>query len=162
MGPKCRWGGGDRLCQTSPIPRSPDGDKNLICFWVLNILRRGLISLLTKSKRRAVFSWDRPLIYTSKRSVGYIIMYRDIFSPKACSRAICLFRSYQTPKAAIPNNKGNLFPLISLRIGVETNPMLSFLPRNWSILPTTIQTISIPKWKHVQQLLGLSSSKTTP
>ena len=32
MGPKSRWGGGvgssgDRLCQTSPIPRSPDGDK---------------------------------------------------------------------------------------------------------------------------------------
>ena len=30
MGPKCRWGGGDSLCQTSPIPRSPDGDKNAV------------------------------------------------------------------------------------------------------------------------------------
>ena len=34
MGPKSRWGGGvgssgDRLCQTSPIPRSPDGDNNV-------------------------------------------------------------------------------------------------------------------------------------
>ena len=29
MGPKSRSGGGDRLCQTSPIPRSPDGDKKL-------------------------------------------------------------------------------------------------------------------------------------
>ena len=28
MGPKSGWGGGDRLCQTSPIPRSPDGDNN--------------------------------------------------------------------------------------------------------------------------------------
>ena len=28
MGPKSRSGGGDRLCQTSPIPRSPDGDNN--------------------------------------------------------------------------------------------------------------------------------------
>ena len=26
MGPKSGWGGPDRLCQTSPIPRSPDGD----------------------------------------------------------------------------------------------------------------------------------------
>ena len=34
MGPKSRWGGGvgssgDRLCQTSLIPRSPDGDNNV-------------------------------------------------------------------------------------------------------------------------------------
>ena len=34
MGPKSRWGGGvgssgDRLCQTSPLPRSPDGDKKI-------------------------------------------------------------------------------------------------------------------------------------
>ena len=27
MGPESGWGP-DRLCQTSPIPRSPDGDKN--------------------------------------------------------------------------------------------------------------------------------------
>ena len=26
---KLRWGGGDRLCQTRLIPRSPDGDKNI-------------------------------------------------------------------------------------------------------------------------------------
>ena len=25
-----RWSSGDRLCQTSPIPRSPDGDKNFV------------------------------------------------------------------------------------------------------------------------------------
>ena len=35
MGPKSRWGGGvgssgDRLCQTSPIPRSPDGDNKAL------------------------------------------------------------------------------------------------------------------------------------
>ena len=46
MGPKSRWGpvgwGGDRLCQTSPIPRSPDGDNNLLArfyfsnFWVFH------------------------------------------------------------------------------------------------------------------------------
>ena len=30
MGPKSRSGGGDRLCQTSPIPRSPDGDNNKV------------------------------------------------------------------------------------------------------------------------------------
>ena len=34
MGPKSRWGGGvgssgDRLCQTGPIPRSPDGEKKI-------------------------------------------------------------------------------------------------------------------------------------
>ena len=39
MGPKSRWGGGvgssgDRLCQTSPIPRSPDGDNNA---WAVQI-----------------------------------------------------------------------------------------------------------------------------
>ena len=26
------WGGGDRLCQTSPIPKSPDGDKKKSAF----------------------------------------------------------------------------------------------------------------------------------
>ena len=29
MGPKSGWGG-DRLCQTSPIPRSPDGDNKFL------------------------------------------------------------------------------------------------------------------------------------
>ena len=31
MGPKSGWGGPDRLCQTSPIPRSPDGDNKKGC-----------------------------------------------------------------------------------------------------------------------------------
>ena len=30
MGPKSGWGGVVRLSQTSPIPRSPDGDNNFI------------------------------------------------------------------------------------------------------------------------------------
>ena len=47
------WGG-DRLCQTSPIPRSPDGDKNLnfngskiegefddVCTWMVQRTYKG-------------------------------------------------------------------------------------------------------------------------
>ena len=34
MGPKSRWWGGDRLCQTSPIPRSSDGDNNFEKYFV--------------------------------------------------------------------------------------------------------------------------------
>ena len=34
-----KWvGSRDRLCQTSPIPRSPDGDKNVVAKKTLDLL----------------------------------------------------------------------------------------------------------------------------
>ena len=38
------WSGGDRLCQTRPIPRSPDGDKNkCICLQLMMFEKRKMI-----------------------------------------------------------------------------------------------------------------------
>ena len=65
---------GDRLCQTSPIPRSPDGDNKMLCT-ALN--GRGVHTDLELKRLRAITKPQKCLSLRSLKDFGTEIFTKD-------------------------------------------------------------------------------------
>ena len=65
-----RWGG-DRLCQTSPIPRSPDGDKKVDDRKTSSAEKLECVQtcMIMQSQSKAILIWDESM----KLLLGYHI-----------------------------------------------------------------------------------------